>query len=408
MRDRHRQQRSGAGRGAAQRAQARALRCARAPATGGVPWRGERFDLAVANPPYIAADDPHLARPAPRAAAGADRRPTTGWPRCARSSPAPDRTWPAAGCCSSTAGPGRAPCATCCSEQASPTITRTTWPASRCNGGIGCHRRGVTASRLARDERPRSRLRRLTFRCSLRAAPEGTISAPGERACSSLRRPSDRSCAAPCIGLAADECVGHRWARPGGRSRSPAVAHVASAGAVVDRAAAAIAEQYRRRISAAALQRHLFGDYYVSRPFFGNSGGMRADQWPGHRTARRRVRPRAGHGTGAVRRSAPSSRGLAGSTPADANGDGTADAALRGHRLQRQQPARWLGVQRRLGCRGAKRRQSAPDALADEPDRSTTRCASCGSLRCCSSACHTASEAAPCGRPVPPPANRFS
>ncbi len=36
----------------------------------------ERFDLIAGNPPYVAADDPHLARrrPAARAGAGADTR----------------------------------------------------------------------------------------------------------------------------------------------------------------------------------------------------------------------------------------------------------------------------------------------------------------------------------------------
>ncbi len=66
----------------------------------------------------------------------------------------------------------------------------------------------------------------------------------------------------------------------------------------------------------------LFGDYYVSRPFFGNSGGMRLTSGlvtgprgavfgPGQTTAP------GPFGFSAV------SRGPAGATPADANGEGT-------------------------------------------------------------------------------------
>jgi hypothetical protein len=66
----------------------------------------------------------------------------------------------------------------------------------------------------------------------------------------------------------------------------------------------------------------LFGDYYVSRPFFGNSGGMRL-------TSGLVTGPRgAVFGPGQATTPGPFgfgtvSRGLAGSTPADANGDGT-------------------------------------------------------------------------------------
>jgi hypothetical protein len=66
----------------------------------------------------------------------------------------------------------------------------------------------------------------------------------------------------------------------------------------------------------------LFGDYYVSRPFFGNSGGMRLTS--GLLTGLRG----AVFGPGQATAPGPFgfstvSRGHAGSTPADANGDGT-------------------------------------------------------------------------------------
>ena len=38
-----------------------------------------RFDLIVSNPPYVAAEDPHLCRPSLRARSRARRRPR--WPR---------------------------------------------------------------------------------------------------------------------------------------------------------------------------------------------------------------------------------------------------------------------------------------------------------------------------------------
>jgi release factor glutamine methyltransferase len=59
------------------------------------PLPGERFDLVAANPPYLDADDPHLAQggPALRAARPRWWPPGKPWRLSAGSSPAPARTW---------------------------------------------------------------------------------------------------------------------------------------------------------------------------------------------------------------------------------------------------------------------------------------------------------------------------
>jgi release factor glutamine methyltransferase len=77
---------------------------------------GERFDLIVANPPYIAIADPHLDWPATCATSHRPHWPAaaTAWMRFVASSPTPRPFWNAAdGCCWNMATIRPQPCETC-------------------------------------------------------------------------------------------------------------------------------------------------------------------------------------------------------------------------------------------------------------------------------------------------------
>ena len=97
--------------------------------------RGERFDMVVANPPYVAAADPSLKTLAAEPELALKGGPTGLEALASIAAGAAARLRPAAGCCSSTAAP-RGPRWRCCSSgmasaACKPTVTMQARPALR-------------------------------------------------------------------------------------------------------------------------------------------------------------------------------------------------------------------------------------------------------------------------------------